>query len=188
MTVNIVSIKAEKRENFGSKFNHKLRTTGFIPAKIDRCDNEHIVVEESFFTTALLKRTLISHMFDIEINGVIERVVLKDYQKDPVSGKIINLDFVKIHKDKYIKLRVPLFYINKAKAIAIKKGAFLNVSRFFINLEYLGEEIVPYFVVDLDATDVLWECRTDNLPIPKTAKVLQKNELLANFRGNVVRF
>ena len=180
----IVKVQAQKRESYGSKFSKKLRDQGLITARIDRCEtNEHVIVEEKFFTNSLIKRKLIAHVFDIEVDGVVERVILKDYQKDSVSGKIINLDFVKIHKDKYINLRVPLFYINKSKSLAVKKGAFLNVSRFFVEVAYLGESIAPYFIIDLDGSDVLHEYRIGNLPLPEHTKVLRKDEVFANFRG-----
>jgi large subunit ribosomal protein L25 len=181
---DVVKVQAQKRESYGSKFSRKLREQGLITARIDRCPkNEYIIVEEKFFTNALAKRRLIAHVFDIEIDGHVERVVLKDYQKDPVSGKMVNLDFVKIHKDQYIKLRVPLFYINKSKSLAIKRGAFLNVSKFFVDLQYLGDNIAPYFIMDLDGSDVLHEYKVENLDLPKHTKVLKKNEVFANFRG-----
>ena len=182
--LEIVKVQAQKRESYGSKFSQKLREQGLITARIDRCEkNEHIIVEEKFFTNLLIKRKLIAHVFDIEVDGVVERVILKDYQKDSVSGKIINLDFVKIHKDKYINLKVPLFYINKNKSLAVKKGAFLNVSRFFVEVAYLGENIAPYFIMDLEGSDVLHEYRIGNLSLPDHTKVLRKDEVFANFRG-----
>ena len=183
MNNNIMTVKAEKREDFGSKYSRKLRAEGLIPAKIDKSDNSNIIIEENLFTSLLHKRQLISHIFDIEINGVVERVVLKDYQTDPVNGKIINVDFIKIHKNERIKLKVPLFYINKGKATAIKKGAFLNVSKFYIFIEYMGEDIIPYFIIDLDGADVSREFRTGDLAIPQNARFVRQNELLANFRG-----
>ena len=182
--MNIVSVKAEKRGSTGSKYSQKLRLEGKIPAMIDRCDNPHIIVSEAQFTKALKERKLISHIFDIEINGVVERVVLKDYQKHTVTGKIINLDFVKIHEDKFINLTVPIFYINKLKAPAIKKGAFLNVSRYFVTAKFLGSNIIPYLVINLEADDVYKEYKVRDLQLPETAKMIDSlTATCANYRG-----
>lgn len=189
--MNIVSVKAEKRVGFGKNANKALRDAGLVPAKIDRSDNEFVALSESFFTETLKGKKLISHLFDIEINGVIERVVLKEYQTDPVTGKVTNLDFVKIHSDKFIELTVPIFYVNKSKSIAIKKGAFLNVSRYFIKLKCLGENIKEYFTIDLDGSDIDNEYRIESLELPKDSKLIgSPHDVLGNFRGkrgNVIK-
>jgi large subunit ribosomal protein L25 len=181
---DVLKVSAQKRSQFGSKFSASLREQGLITARIDRCsENEHIIVDGKTFDNLLGKRALITHQFDIEIDCKIERVVLKDYQKCPVSNAIINLDFVKIYDDQSIKLRVPLFYINKSKSVAVKRGAFLNVAKYYVDLKFLGKNIVQYFILDLDESDVNSEYKVSDLPLPEGSMILRKGELFANFRG-----
>jgi large subunit ribosomal protein L25 len=177
-------LKAEKREGLGANYSAKIKEHGLIPSVIyDGAKTLNISVNEKFFTQAFNQNKLLSNVFDLEINGEIIKVAVKDYQINHITQGVIHIDFVKLEKNKYVKFKIPLYFINKSKSIAIKKGAVLNIVTYYIFLSCLNDEIPPYLVIDLENSDVLDKYFVESLNIPESATILQPKQLLANFKG-----
>lgn len=177
------TIKVEKRSGSGTNFSKSLRKQGKIPAVVHGSTFNNISVDQKFFNHAYSLQKLISTIHDIEIDGVIEKVMVKEFQLNHMTREVIHIDFIKLEKEKYITARIPLFYINKSKSIAVKKGAMLNVVKYEIFLSCVYDEIPPHLIIDLDGSDVLDKYYVESLAIPKSAKLIKPGQLLANFKG-----
>ncbi len=179
-----IVINASKRDGLGTNFAKKIKSNGLIPSVIyDGANSINISVDEKFFTRAFHENKLLSCVFDLEIDGKKTKVAVKDYQINHVTQSIIHVDFVKLEKNKYARFKIPVYYINKAKSTAIKKGAVLNIVHYYVFMDCLFDEIPPYLVVNLDGSDVLDKYFPENLEMPKSAKLVKQNQLLANFKG-----
>lgn len=187
MNVNLSEatvLKASGRDGLGTNFSKKIKVIGLIPAVIyDGSETINISIDEKFFTHAFVNNKLLSHVFDLEIDGKVIKVAVKDYQINHVTQTVVHVDFIKLEKNKYVKFKIPIYFINKSKSIAIKKGAVLNVVSYSVILNCLYDEIPQYLVVDLEDSDVLNKYFVENLDIPKSAKIVKPGQLLANFKG-----
>jgi large subunit ribosomal protein L25 len=87
-------------------------------------------------------------------------------------------------------VKIPLQYINKQKSIAIKKGAFLNIARYFVQIKCKGSNIPHSFTIDLENTDVMDRFYIENLDLPEGCQILSPKQLLCNFvskRGKAIK-
>ena len=176
--------QASKREGVGKNHSAKIKVGGLIPAAIyDGQKTINISVDEKFFTTAFGHNKLLSHIFDLEIDGKVTKVAVKDYQINHITQSVIHIDFIKLEQNKSIKFKIPLYFINKSKSIAVKKGAVLNIITYYVFLNCVYDEIPPHFIIDLENSDVLDKYFVEGLEIPKSAKIIQAGQLLANFKG-----
>jgi large subunit ribosomal protein L25 len=191
---NFIEINAKIRENLGSKNSRKIREEGLLPAVIYGGENKqnsiHISFDSKPFDIMFKNKSIISNIFHIKIDTGVEKVVLKDFQIDHVKQKLIHIDFIRITDDGFVKAKVPINYINKNKSIAIKKGAFLNIARYFVIVKFKGDNIPSSFTIDLENTDVTYVFRIENLNLPKDCRILEEKQLLCNFvskRGKAIK-
>ena len=172
------------RHMVGTNYARKIKVLGLIPAVIYAgSETINISVDEKCFTNAFAKNALLSRIFDIEIDGKMAKVAVKDYQINHITQSVIHVDFIKLDKEKYSKFKIPLCFINKGKSIAVKKGAVFNVVTYYIFLNCLNDEIPQHLIVDLENSDVLDKYCVENLDLPKSAKIVKPGQLLANFKG-----
>ncbi len=188
-----LEILAEIRTELGSKSSKKLRNNNKIPGVIyndDQNPTTHISFDRRQFDIMFANKNLISSILHVKIDDKIHKLFIKDFQIDHVNQKIIHVDFIRVEKNSLVKAKVPIHYINKSKSIAIKKGAFLNIARYFVYLKCKGENIPSSLVVDLENTDVSKIFRVEDLNRPIDSEILYPNQLLCNFvskRGKAIK-
>ena len=92
----------EKRENNGKRSNWRLRRTGKIPAVIYGHQKPiAICVNEHEFNTKF-KAISENIIIELKLGDKKYNTLVKDYQEDILSGKILHLDFYEIEKGKVL--------------------------------------------------------------------------------------
>ena len=188
-------VYASTRERLGSNAVNLLKKENKIPAAIYNYDGfgqtRHISVDAKKFNLLFLAKRLISTTHEIKLdNGAVEKFLVKDFQFCPISMNILHIDFIKIQKGLKIKAKVPLFYLNRSKSIGIKKGALLNIAKYYIYLMCDGDCVPERLEIDLDQTDVLWRFYGEHLQLPDGVTLFKANEILANYvskRGKAIK-
>ncbi|MDP4091740.1 MAG: 50S ribosomal protein L25 [Bacillota bacterium] len=93
------------------------RREGFIPGVVYG-ENANSGKSVKFESTALLK-TLKGHVKNarvlIKVGGNDTHCIIKDIQKDPVTGKIIHIDLQSISASEIVKLKIPVVYKGRNK-------------------------------------------------------------------------
>lgn len=149
-------LKAEARDRAGKGAARALRREGKIPAVIyggkqppvgialDRLSTQLLVYAGGFRTT----------VFEIDINGTVERAIPRDYQLDPVKDTLVHVDFLRISKDSVIAVDVPVHFINEEKSPGLKKGGVLNVVRHSVEFYVPADQIPDFIEVDLSGWNI----------------------------------
>ncbi len=103
-----ITIKGSERESVGKKATKALRDAGMIPCVIYGGNQPvHFAAEEKAFKG--LVYTPNAHTVVIELeNGKKADVILQDIQFDPVSDKILHIDFYQLKDDKEIMMEIPV--------------------------------------------------------------------------------
>jgi large subunit ribosomal protein L25 len=195
---DFIKVKATIREesDLGSRKSRNLRNEGKLPAVIyGGCvNNPNINIfldDQKCFNIMFEKKNLISKLFEIELNnGKTEIVILKDFQIDHVNQRVLHIDFIRMSKDHFVKIKVPINFTNKHKSEAIKQGAFLNVSNYFVFVKVkLGFDIPSHFIVDLENTQALNRFYVENL-VSNEEMIVTPKQLICNFvskRGKAIK-
>jgi large subunit ribosomal protein L25 len=107
-----VTLKVHARTATGKGVARKLRSNGKLPAVIYGHNEEPVAVElDQHRLWATMRQAAGEKMLiNLNIDGKDseKKALIKDMQRDPVSGKILHIDFQHISMDEKIKIEVPI--------------------------------------------------------------------------------
>jgi large subunit ribosomal protein L25 len=126
---SFTDLRVVSREHLGSGASGRLRKDGMVPATITGCgkDAMHIAVDGHFIEMLYLRNKLITHTFNLTVDGKeAEKVVVRDIQVKSLRKQVLHIDLQRISGKEPVKVRIALYFINSSKSIDIKRGATLN--------------------------------------------------------------
>lgn len=175
-----IALKVEKRNEKEVKNNtaRKLDRAGYLPAVMYGLKKEpaSIKVERKELTSLLKGHSISSVIFDIQLDGKSkdkEAVIIKEYQRDPISRKIMHLDFLRIQMEKEIETVVPVRIINEDIAVGIKEnGGVLQHGLRELRILCLPGDIpeqIDYDIKDLGMNEIV---RVESVEIDEKIKIL----------------
>lgn len=102
-------ISAQKREDVGSNKVNKLRVEKLIPAVIYKKGEEtkSLQLDAREFGLTFRKAGTTS-VIDLDVDGEIHSVIVKDVQLHPVRREVLHIDFQEINMDEKIKVLIPV--------------------------------------------------------------------------------
>lgn len=143
-----IIIKASKREIIGKKVR-ALRRAGTLPAVIYGRQLEPLPIAMDYRETSrILERIAPSALVVLEVNGEKYYSLVRDKQRNPLTGKIQHVDFQAVSLTEKVRAEVPLRFVGESPAVENYLGILLP------NLETLEIECLPsslpeYIDVDL---------------------------------------
>lgn len=146
----ILNLVGDKREN-GKKSDLKnMRKSGFIPAIVyaEGQAGVMITVPANEFKKAYKKSIGEVAIFNINVNGTEYRSIVKEKQVHPVSREIVHIDFLELHKEKEITLKVPIKFIGTPKSL--KEGGVLDVMHRSLELHCLPHNIPEDIEINIE--------------------------------------
>lgn len=167
--MNIFEIEAELRHDRGKGASRRLRRDDKIPAIIYGGHNDAVAVQLAH--NEILLRTaheaFYSHILTLKVDGVAERVVLKDMQRHPYKPFIMHMDFLRVSATEALTIRVPLHFINEERCIGVKQSGGV-ISHLMSDLEVtcLPQDLPEYIEVDVAALDIGDSIHLGELTVP----------------------
>jgi len=126
--MSVKSLTAVSRDKTGKNNCNRLRAEGFIPAVVySHGKSEAIKIQEKEFLTLFKGHISESVIFDLHIAGEADLMAyVKDFQRNPVTGRILHLDLFKVTKSEKIKTHVPVELVGTPAGL--KLGGVLKFS------------------------------------------------------------
>lgn len=172
-----MELQVKSRDILGKK-TRMIRRTGFIPAELFGRDlkNRHLSVGEKDFKKIYAKageHTLINVMTE---EGEKLPALITNVTKEPLSDKILSIDFHQVRMDEKIQTKIPIEFIGIAPAI---KNGFVVVNVLNeIEIEALPTHIPQKFEVDVSVLENPGEgFHVKDLKVPKDVKILTPEEM-----------
>lgn len=107
-------LKAEKRDQTGTKATAQIRKAGRIPGIVYGHKKEPIAI--SLDAHSLVQSLHHGHrLFDIQIGRKKDKVLLKDLQYDYLGKDIIHIDLIRVDVSELVKVTVPIELKGMAK-------------------------------------------------------------------------
>lgn len=101
----------EKREEAGKKLK-ALRASGLIPSVIYGGKEPVLAASEYVATEKVLLSAGYHSPIDLEVEGKKQLAIVKDVQVDPVSRKIVNVEFQAIKANEVVEATTPIVIVN----------------------------------------------------------------------------
>jgi large subunit ribosomal protein L25 len=144
-----VSLEVLVREQRGSAAARRLRKTGFIPGVIygGNADPTAISVADRELRKALTTDHGLNAIMDVKVNGETRPVILKEYQRDPISGRLAHVDLVVVRLDRVIQTAVTVEVVGESPGA--KEGGVLQQVAREITVEALPMEVPDRIEADV---------------------------------------
>ena len=145
-----MQIEAQKRETLGKKTKH-IRKEGKIPAVVFGKDMNSTNISLDYNTfDKVYKESGETDLIDIKIGNEKLKVLIKDVQSDPISGRISHVGFYKPDLTVKTEAQVPVEIVGEENNELIKSNVALALQLIQeIKVEALPEDIPHSFIVDV---------------------------------------
>lgn len=150
-----IKLSVQKRDKQKDKMA-VLRKGGFIPACLygPGSKNDIFKVKKSDFDKVFAVAGE-SHLIDLSVGTAAPvKVIVKDTQRDSLSGNIIHADFYKVDMTKKITTEIPLHFIGASKAVK-EFGGILVKEMEEVKVKCLAKDLVDNITVDLSVLENL---------------------------------
>ncbi len=140
-------IIAEPRTKFGGNTSRMLRAEGRVPGVL----YGHGEASIPFHVKELDLRSLIytneTHVVSLAIGGSETRCILRDSQFDPISDRVVHVDFLILHAGEKIKVDVPVTL--SGTAIGARDGGIIDFILHKVTIDVLPDSIPEHIDVDI---------------------------------------
>jgi len=142
-------ITAQARNITGKNNCNRLRNDGFIPAVVySHGKSEAIKIQEKEFLNIFKGHISESVIFDLHIAGESDLMAyVKDFQKHPVTGRVLHLDIFKVTKSEKIKTHVPIELVGTPAGI--KLGGILKQVERELMIQCLPGNLPEKVTIDI---------------------------------------
>ena len=127
----------------------------------------NISLDHNALYHALKKETFHSSILDLEIDGKVEKVLLRDFQVHAYKQLVLHADFQRVDASQKIHVKVPLHFINGDASPAVKMSAGI-ISHVISELEVtcLPADLPEFLTVDLGELEIGASIHLEDLKLP----------------------
>ncbi len=147
-----VTLQAETRETRGKNEARRLRAAGRIPAVVYGAEKNkaiEISVDPKALSRLLHSESGANTLISMQgLDGGDTRVLVKEYQLDPVSHKLLHADFYQVAMDKTLTVTVPIVLRGEARGVK-QQGGIVDFVHREIEIECLPGDIPENITVDV---------------------------------------
>ena len=170
----VLTVEAEAREDFGKNASRRMRRAGRIPAVVYGGGGPAIpvAVDPKRILQILHSESGHNAIFTLEIPGKAPaRVMIREWQTEPIRGDLLHVDLVRIARDAKLKLQVPIHVTGEPVGVKVQGGIFEFVLRE-VEVECLPDDIPEHFIADVSGLELGKNFRVSDLPVDPKVKIL----------------
>ena len=145
-------LEAEARDTFGKNEARRTRREGKVPAVLyggDGSGATPIAVAPKALLKILHSEAGQNTLISLKLAGSGDtRVLVKDFQLDPITHEVLHADFYRVAMDKVLQVTIPIVVQGEPKGVK-QQGGVLEHIRREIEIECLPADIPENVVVDV---------------------------------------
>ncbi len=168
------SIKAAGRKDEGKGASRRLRHAAQIPAigYGGQSAPKSIQLEHEKTWIASQSEWFYSSILSLDIDGKVERVLLRDMQRHPFKQQIMHLDFQRVSENEALRVSVPLHFVNVEKSPAGKAADVVVTHELNeIHISCLPRDLPEFIEVDLSNLSAGDTIHLSQVTLPKGVEV-----------------
>jgi large subunit ribosomal protein L25 len=175
-----VKLTVQERDSRGSAESRRLRKQGLIPGVLyGRGKTPHpICIAERELRRVLTGGQGLHAILDVTLEGqkTTHPSILKEYQQDPVKGRLIHIDLQEVRLDQPITASVSITFVGAEESPGIREGGVLSQVNREVNVEALPMEIPEHLDLDVSGMQIGDTLRVTDLRAPEGVKLLDDPE------------
>jgi large subunit ribosomal protein L25 len=176
------TLKAEPRAGRGKNEARRLRAAGKIPAVVYGTEKNkalEIAVDPRTLLRILHSDSGVNTLIGLEGAGLSSgrKVLVKEYQLDPIDHKLLHADFYAVAMDKALVVTVPIVIKGEPKGVKQQGGVVDFVNRE-IEVECLPGDIPEHIDIDISELMLHQGVRVRDLPENDKWKPISEPEMM----------
>jgi large subunit ribosomal protein L25 len=165
---------AFERKLQGTGASRRLRVAGKVPGIVYGAGEPALIeLDHNALFHALKKEAFHSSLLDMELNGAVTQVLLRDFQMHPYKPQVLHCDFQRVDATTKITKKVPLHFIGEETSVAVKTDK-CTVNHVITELEItcLAQQLPEFIEVDLSGLTQGHSLHVNDVKLPAGIKVV----------------
>ena len=135
----------------GTSSARRLRGQGLVPCNVygHKQGSKSITVESDSLTGVVRSG---ARVVDLEVDGRVEKALVKDIQWDTFSMGLVHVDFLRVNVDEKVHLDVPLQL--RGTAPGVTAGGVLEIVHHMIRVECLAIQVPDFIPVRIGGLNI----------------------------------
>ena len=150
MAIAEMTVTAETRKAGGKNDAKRVRKTGLVPAALYGAGKDPVAVAVDPKAVSKILRSEAGHntIFDLAVGGAAEKVMIVDWQYEPLKGHLLHVDLKRIAMDKVLRVSVPVVLKGTPEGVKTEGGVLEQLIRE-VEIECLPADIPTAIAVDV---------------------------------------
>ena len=166
------TLEAVKRATTGKNAKNearRLRAAGSVPAVVygastgDAPASVPVSVDPKSLMRILHSDSGVNTLIKLRVDGTETSVLVKEYQLDPITNRLLHADFYQLAMDKVLVLTVPVVLKGEPRGVKLQGGLLDFVTRD-IEVECLPANIPEHIDIDVSGMELHQSIRVRDLP------------------------
>src|SRR5574341_818976 len=169
-----IALTAQVREKSGKGVARSLRRNAQVPAVLYSHGKSTPIAMGNKDVTKVLNTEGGEHaLINLKLEGAKggeKLALIKDYQLDPINGKLIHLDLMEVAMNEKVKIQVAVHIAGSS--IGVKEGGIFQYGQRQLEIECLPNQIPDFIEVDISNLKVNESLHVRDITAPEGVKIL----------------
>ncbi len=176
---NNVDLQAKEREERGKNAARRLRASGMIPAVLygDGDGKSTSLAVPNKVVDYTLHHFGDNALYDIDLGAGTSTARIVDVQRDPVTGRLIHVDFAPVDMLERIEVTVPLHVVGEAPGT--EEGGVLQQVAYEVRIESLPGDIPQELTIDVSTLGMGENLTLADVTLPERVTLISDPEEVA---------
>lgn len=164
-TPEVVEAQPRPETSRGKNEARRVRAKGRVPGVVYGAKKQTVAVTVDPKQISRILQSQSGHntIFDLQVDSERSKVMIVDWQYDPLLGKLLHIDLKRIAMDEKIRVKVPIHLTGEAEGVKTQGGILDQVLRE-VEVECLPADIPTHFDADVTALVFGAVLRVSDLP------------------------
>jgi large subunit ribosomal protein L25 len=174
-----IRLEVRERDRVGTRESRRMRRDGLIPGVLYGRNEPHAIsVPERELRRALTGGQGLHTILDVVLEGQksTHPSILKEYQQDPIKGRLIHVDLQEVRLDRPITASVTISLVGGEDAPGVREGGVISQVQREVNVEALPMEVPEHIDLDVGQMEMGDTLRLADLRVPEGATLLDDPE------------
>ena len=161
-------LDASVRTDLGKGASRRLRREDKLPGIIYGGEEApvSITLDHNKVNNSADFEAFYSHVLEINLDGKVVEVLVKDMQRHPFKPKITHIDFQRVIAGQDVHTNVPLHFVHEDKSAAVKAGGIAEHHVTEIEVTCLPKNLPEFIEVDMAGVEMGQTLHLSDLTLP----------------------
>jgi large subunit ribosomal protein L25 len=174
-----VDLQAREREERGKNAARRLRASGMVPAVLygDGDGQSKPLSVPGKIVDYTLHHLGDNALYDIDLGAGSSTARIVDVQRDPVTGRLVHVDFAPVNMQERIEVTVPLHVVGESPGA--EEGGVLQQVAYEVQVESLPGDIPQELTIDVSTLEMNENLTLADITLPDGIILISEPEEVA---------